>query len=191
MDEPVGEDVWRKFLADTERAILASAPREPAAAERGRGRTTAPPPPPVPPPPSRAPYADTVGEPWQPEEPRSRPAWGELDRGGRLRRAGRVAGTAAAVALALTAWSQWAGGPVAPVEGPADTIGRPLEETPFGLPPEASPPASTAPAAPAASAVPVAPAASVAPAVPVATGAPDAPASAGPALYAPSGTPGG
>ncbi|WP_237546063.1 hypothetical protein [Streptomyces sp. SID5606] len=139
----VPEHVWRMFLEDDERAIRATAPREPAARDRIPGL---PPAPPATGPGAAAeplgvrpgPFAGTVGEPWRPEEPRPAPAWRGLDRRARLRRAGRVFGTAATVALALTAWSQLATGPATPGRAPADTIGRPLDDSPV-LPTLASP----------------------------------------------------
>ncbi|MGI5423460.1 hypothetical protein [Streptomyces sp. CA-179760] len=96
-DEPDGvfslaEDVWRRFLSDTEDAIRASAPREPSARERAAGRQFQPP--------------HTVGDLWQPEELWVRVAWRDLNRRAKARRVGRVVATAAAVAVALGAWSQ-------------------------------------------------------------------------------------
>ncbi|MFC8868633.1 hypothetical protein ACFUAC_13385 [Streptomyces sp. NPDC057148] len=130
---PVSEDVWRKFLEDDERAIRASAFREPAARERTPGWRPVPPP-------------AAVGELWRPEDPWPGPGWRELDGRARVRRIGRVLGTAAAVALALTAWSQLSTGPGTPPGGePADTIGRRLEESP--VLPSAATPAPTASAA--------------------------------------------
>ncbi|MFD8150950.1 hypothetical protein ACFY3O_23815 [Streptomyces sp. NPDC001046] len=86
------DEVWQRFLADSESAIRATAPREPSARERAQGRRPQPP--------------QTVGDLWQPDEPRARVAWRDLDHRGRMRRAARFAVTAAAVALALGAWSQ-------------------------------------------------------------------------------------
>ncbi|MGC9379680.1 hypothetical protein [Streptomyces sp. MH13] len=120
----VPEHVWRQFLEDDERAIRASAPREPAARERSPGWRPGPP-------------FDVVGEPWHPEDPWTGPAWRELGGRARIRRVGRVVGTAAAVALALTAWSQLSTGPGAPGGEPAETIGQHLEESPL-LPTAAS-----------------------------------------------------
>ncbi|AKZ58128.1 Membrane protein [Streptomyces ambofaciens ATCC 23877] len=142
---PVPEDVWRRFLQDDERAIRASAPREPSARERTPGWRPGP-----------APAG--VGEPWHPEDPRTGPAWRELDTRARLRRTGRVIGTAAAVALALTAWSQLSAGPGTPGGGPADTIGRrpesPVPPTAASLAPAASGSAGPAVFQPVPSAVP-------------------------------------
>ncbi|MFG2683638.1 hypothetical protein [Streptomyces sp. NPDC048392] len=203
----VPEYVWRLFLEDDERAIRASAPREPATRDRTPGRRPDPsagPERPVgpesrgaaespggreprggpqpgdvqasqegPQPPSAVPGrdagpdtsrdagpdtgrdtgpdarpwpsarpgrstrpgpsghpSDTVGEAWRPEDPWRGPAWRELDGRARLRRAGRVLGTAAAVALALAAWSHLSTGPVAPGTAPAETIGQHREESP-------------------------------------------------------------
>lgn len=139
----VPEDVWRRFLEDDERAIRATAPREPAARDRIPGLPPAPPatrPGPAAEPLAvrPGPFAGTVGEPWRPEDPRRAPAWRELDRPARLRRAGRVVGTAAVLALALTAWSQLATGPASPGREPAETIGRRLDDSPV-LPTLASP----------------------------------------------------
>ncbi|MFJ4979395.1 hypothetical protein ACIP6X_29360 [Streptomyces coeruleorubidus] len=93
---PVPDDVWLRFLTDSEHAIRASAPREPSARERAAGRQLQPP--------------HTVGDLWQPEDPGVRVAWRDLDRRARTRRVGRVVATAAALALALGAWSQLSAG---------------------------------------------------------------------------------
>ncbi|MFB6550639.1 hypothetical protein [Streptomyces sp. NPDC056405] len=171
-DQPGGtpsvpEYVWRQFLEDDERAIRASALREPAARDRTPGWRPRPPG-----------GADThthtdapaarpsgvVGELWHPEDPWTGPAWRALDGRARVRRVGRVIGTAAAVALALTAWSQLSTGPGTPGGGPAETIGQHLEESPVlespvlptaaSLAPTASGDASPAVFEPAPSAVP-------------------------------------
>ncbi|MET9680495.1 hypothetical protein [Streptomyces coeruleorubidus] len=93
---PVPDGVWLRFLTDSEHAIRASAPREPSARERAAGRQLQPP--------------HAVGDLWQPEDLWVRVAWRDLDRRARVRRVGRVAATAAAVALALGAWSQLSAG---------------------------------------------------------------------------------
>ncbi|WDV49317.1 hypothetical protein PV963_02150 [Streptomyces coeruleorubidus] len=93
---PVPDDVWLRFLTDSEHAIRASAPREPSARERAAGRRLQPP------------YA--VGDLWQPEDLWVRVAWRDLDRRAKVRRVGRVVATAAAMALALGAWSQLSAG---------------------------------------------------------------------------------
>ncbi|MFF0683108.1 hypothetical protein ACFYVW_31620 [Streptomyces tendae] len=133
----VPEYVWRQFLEDDERAIRASAPREPSARDRVNGRRPQEPSvdhPGHPDHPGRPGHFDrargTVGEAWRREETWAGTPWRELDGRARLRRVGRVAGTAAAVALALTAWSQLSTGPAGPGGEPAETIGRPLEESP-------------------------------------------------------------
>ncbi|MEU9631005.1 hypothetical protein ACFZDB_31675 [Streptomyces luteogriseus] len=89
---PVPDEIWLRFLTDSESAIRLSAPREPSARERAAGRQLQPP--------------HAVGDLWQPEDLWVRVAWRDLDRRSKVRRAGRVAATAAAVALALGAWSQ-------------------------------------------------------------------------------------
>lgn len=88
----VPDEVWLRFLTDSESAIRASAPREPSARERAAGRQPQP--------------AHTVGDLWQPEDLWVRVAWRDLDRRARTRRVARVVATAAAVGLALGAWSQ-------------------------------------------------------------------------------------
>lgn len=88
---PIPDDVWLRFLTDSEHAIRASAPREPSARERAAGRRLQPP--------------HAVGDLWQPEDLWVRVAWSDLDRRAKVRRVGRVVATAAAVALALGAWS--------------------------------------------------------------------------------------
>ncbi|MFD8522685.1 hypothetical protein ACFV2D_22125 [Streptomyces capillispiralis] len=127
------EDVWQRFLTDTEHAIRATAPREPSARRRVPGAW--------PPPPhtgGTGPGPDTgsepVGELWRPDDPWDGPSWRDLDGRARLRRAGRVVGTAAAVALALAAWSQLSTGAGAPAEGPGDTVLQQSEEAPAELP---------------------------------------------------------
>ncbi|WP_435282913.1 hypothetical protein [Streptomyces koelreuteriae] len=96
-DQPDGvpsipDEIWLKFLSDSECAIRASAPREPSAKERAAGRLLQPP--------------HAVGDLWQPEDLWVRVAWRDLDRRAKARRVGRVVATAAAVAVALGAWSQ-------------------------------------------------------------------------------------
>ncbi|WP_395573282.1 hypothetical protein [Streptomyces sp. BK79] len=158
----VPEYVWRKFLEDDERAIRASAPREPAALDRTPGWRPGPPDGTATPPAGRVPSGrsrDPVGELWHPEDPASDRAWRDLDGRARLRRIGRVVGTAAAVALALTAWSQLSAGSGTPGGGPAETIGQRLEESPLlptaaSLAPTASGSASPAAFAPTPSTVP-------------------------------------
>ncbi|MFG2325649.1 hypothetical protein [Streptomyces sp. NPDC048568] len=160
---PVPEHVWRLFLEDDEHAIRASAPREPSARDRTPGWQPGPPASgPLGPPyarPAPAPAPGTVGEAWRPEDPWAGPGWRELDRRARLRRIGRVIGTATAVALALTAWSQLSTGPGTPGGEPADTIGRRLDESPAlptlaSLAPTESGTASPAAFAPAPTAIP-------------------------------------
>lgn len=128
------DEVWRKFQLDSEEAIRASAaPREPSARDRTPGwrpvRAAAGP-------------AESVGELWQPDDPDPEPAWGELDGRARFRRAVRVLATAAAVALALTVWSQLTTGSDTPSGGPGDSLVERVEEAPATLPTAAPAPAS-------------------------------------------------
>ncbi|MET7319798.1 hypothetical protein [Streptomyces sp. NPDC005549] len=148
----VPEYVWRLFLEDDERAIRASAPREPSARDRTPGWRPEEPPADrsdLPELPDQSGTSDrargTVGEAWRREETWAGPAWRELDGRARLRRMARVAGAAAAVALALTAWSHLSTGPATPGGGPAETIGRRLEESPALPTPASLAPASLAP----------------------------------------------
>ncbi|MFJ4749383.1 hypothetical protein [Streptomyces albogriseolus] len=132
------DDVWQRFLMDSEQAIRTSAPREPSALQRAAGRS------PRPARPSRPPRHDTpdaVGDLWQPDDPWEGPAWRDLDGRARLRRIGRVVGTAVAIALALGAWSQLSTGAGAPAEGPGDTVLQQSEEAPVTLPSGRSVPA--------------------------------------------------
>ena len=149
-------DVWLKFLADTERAIRESAPKEPSARERASAR---------PPrrldagrqqPPGRRPdhaptddRADAVGEVWQPESPG--PAWRELDGPARLRRAGRVIATAAAIGLALGAWSLLSTTAGDPAQEPGVGRVQDVEEAPAAFPTTSPGPTAAA----SASAVPI------------------------------------
>ncbi|WP_432156987.1 hypothetical protein [Streptomyces sp. bgisy153] len=136
------EDVWLKFLADTEGAIRDSAPRELSARERARraagGEDRQP----------KGPTVDAVGSLWVPEGPRPAPAWRELDGPARARRVVRVLATAAAVALALCAWSWLSTGAGAPAGGPGDPSARHLEEA-SEEPPQAGPSAALVPPVPA------------------------------------------
>ncbi|MEU2896587.1 hypothetical protein ACWC4E_22580 [Streptomyces sp. NPDC001273] len=141
----VPEDVWQRFLTDTEHAIRATAPREPSAHQRTAR--------PAPPPHARAPKADTgvaasVGDLWRPDDPWEGPSWRDLDRRARVRRVGRVVGTAAAIALALGAWSLLSTGAGTPVEGPGgDSVLQQSEVAPAELPTAATsrPPGFTSP----------------------------------------------
>lgn len=135
----VPEDVWQRFLSDTEHAIRATAPKEPPAHQRtarphaGAAREDAAP--------------ASVGDLWRPDDPWEGPSWRNLDRRAKLRRTGRVVGTAAAIALALGVWSQLSTGAGTPVEGPdGDTVLQQSEVAPADLPTAASePPGFTSP----------------------------------------------
>ncbi|GAA3506380.1 hypothetical protein GCM10019016_134950 [Streptomyces prasinosporus] len=144
------EDVWQRFLTDDEHAIRASAPREPSARQRASGRW--------PQPPrtddgteQRYAAADAVGDLWRPDDPWEGPSWRDLDGRGKVRRAGRVVGTAAAIALALGAWSQLSTGAGAPAGTTGDTVLQQSEDAPAELPTATSRPAG--PASPSASSV--------------------------------------
>ncbi|MFI1564284.1 hypothetical protein ACH4ZX_14735 [Streptomyces sp. NPDC020490] len=132
---PVPEDVWRRFAADSERAIRRSAPREPSARERlsgasvrfapdganrERGAGHAP--------------SDAVGELWQPQELTAGPAWRDLDGPGRRRRVCRVLGTVAAVVLLLSAASHLSTGPRQGRGVPGGTTLQQSEDVPAGSP---------------------------------------------------------
>ncbi|WP_437007163.1 hypothetical protein [Streptomyces sp. enrichment culture] len=135
----LSDDVWQRFLMDSEQAIRASAPKEPSAVQRAAGRSpNLPPPTPAKPPRHDAP--DVVGDLWQPDDPWEGPAWRDLDARARLRRMARVVGTAAAIALALGAWSQLSTGAGTPAEGPGGTVLQQSEEAPVTLPPGTSVP---------------------------------------------------
>ncbi|WP_320773589.1 hypothetical protein [Streptomyces sp. CRN 30] len=132
------DEVWEKFLTDSEDAIRASAPREPSARER------------TPALPARSPAtSDAVGELWLPDDPAPEPSWHELDRRARVRRAVRVFATAAAVVLALTVWSRLGTGTGSPAGDPdATTVER--VEAPVELPTAAPPsPSAVVPPSPA------------------------------------------
>ncbi|MFE9773269.1 hypothetical protein ACFYOV_16625 [Streptomyces sp. NPDC005931] len=152
----VPDDVWQLFLGDTEHAIRASAPREPSAHQRARGA--------LPQAPrtgggdrddraERDHAVDAVGDLWRPDDPWEGPSWRELDARARLRRVGRVAGTAAAIALALGAWSQLSTGAGTRDEGPAGTVLQQSEEAPAELPTATSVPSGPASPEPSASEV--------------------------------------
>ncbi|MEU7470097.1 hypothetical protein AB0A94_16475 [Streptomyces sp. NPDC044984] len=119
------EDVWQRFLTDNERAIRATAPREPSALQRTRAGGGVP---------REDAGVEAVGELWHPDDPWDGPSWREMDRRARLRRVGRVVGTAAAIALALGAWSQLSTGAGTPDGKPGDTVLQQSEEAPAELP---------------------------------------------------------
>ncbi|MGP2437216.1 hypothetical protein [Streptomyces sp. JW3] len=127
------DEVWQKFLTDSEDAIRASAPREPSARDRTPGWR---------PPPAATGPTEAVGELWRPDDTEPEPAWRELDGRGRLRRVARVLVTAAAVVVALTVWSQLTSDSQAPSGGPGDSLVERLENAPAGLPTAAPAPAA-------------------------------------------------
>lgn len=167
------DEVWQRFLADSESAIRASAPREPSARERigtdavtgtGAGAETGTPggttprvmpsPPPVPPPSappsgSSASFAgEPVGELWQRVESGSAPAWRELDRRGRLLRAGRLLVAVAAVATMVGMMSWLPSNSGTPNRELRETAVRQTVETPGEQPATRTLPAGLATARP-------------------------------------------
>ncbi|MEU4654529.1 hypothetical protein AB0G32_11350 [Streptomyces sp. NPDC023723] len=127
------DEVWQKFLTDSEDAIRASAPREPSARDRTPGWRPLP---------ATPGPAETVGELWRPDDTEPEPAWRELDGRGRCRRVARVLVTAAAVVVALTVWSQLTSESQVPSGGPGDRLVERLEEAPATLPTAAPAPAA-------------------------------------------------
>ncbi|WP_051901358.1 hypothetical protein [Streptomyces aureus] len=108
------EEVWQKFLTDSEEAIQAHAPREPSAFERTgprlhaspdtsdafwRGTEEDNPHEAVRSGPQR--YQDAVGELWQPEDTWTGPVWGDMDARAKRRRVGLVLGSAVAIVVLL------------------------------------------------------------------------------------------
>ncbi|WP_328349406.1 hypothetical protein OG800_01825 [Streptomyces sp. NBC_00445] len=135
------EEVWLKFLTDSEGAIRRSAPKEPSARERAPGphpRTAgadrAGPRTRYPHDESASSGMDAVGDLWQPDDAWPGPPWRNLDRRARLRRVGHVIATAAAVALALGAWSWFSTSAGTPDDATDDIIVQQLEDLPHELP---------------------------------------------------------
>ncbi|MEU9207754.1 hypothetical protein AB0D27_07305 [Streptomyces sp. NPDC048415] len=129
------EEVWLKFLTDSEPAIRTSAPREPSAQERAPGWPTRPlkadatvRQAPLP----RDPIG-AVGELWHPDDPWAGPSWRAMGTRARFRRGVRVIATATAITLALLAWSQLSTRADTPHDGPGDTVQQ-LDEAPADLP---------------------------------------------------------
>lgn len=107
----IPDEVWQKFLEDSERAIRDFAPREPSARERaalvgphrldtgvageqaGPGRH--------PRDEARQEEIEAIGELWQPTDVRADPAWRDMDSRARRRRVGRVLGAVAAIVVIL------------------------------------------------------------------------------------------
>ncbi|MCX4740937.1 hypothetical protein ACK389_00240 [Streptomyces antibioticus] len=141
-DDGMPDEVWLKFLTDSERAIRASAPREPSARERAtRGESGAAA--------GGSGSEGPVGELWQPGETSADPAWRDLDTSARLRHAGRLVATAVAIALALAAWS-WLSTSAGVPDAPGDGTVQQSERTPLpALPrtPESASLSSSLPAA--------------------------------------------
>ncbi|MER6619223.1 hypothetical protein [Streptomyces sp. NPDC000931] len=134
-----GGDVWLKFLADNERAIHDSAPREPSARERAIAQ------------PPRHPCVDrrdadhprldqkpadgpseTVGDLWQPDS--AQPTWRGLDTPSRLRHTARLIVTGAAICLALAAWSILSTTAGTPGHDPGRRTTQQVEDAPAAVP---------------------------------------------------------
>lgn len=122
----VPDEVWQKFLTDSESAIRRSAPKEPSALERTAL--------------ARRELSDAdgaavaVGELWQPEDRWGGPAWRDMDRRARRRRVGRAVGTLAALALLFGALSLLPASSRNPYQNPGGIVSQPSEEAPEGLP---------------------------------------------------------
>ncbi|MCX5006706.1 hypothetical protein OHB05_29400 [Streptomyces sp. NBC_00638] len=137
------DEVWQKFLNDSEHVIRASAPEEPSALQR----TT---------PEHRAPLGadahcrpgqcrnlirpadsgseqhlqDAVGELWQSEAPAPGPAWKDMDGRARRRRVARALVTVAAILALLKTASYLPTGSDNPSGGSADATSQQSENTP-------------------------------------------------------------
>jgi hypothetical protein len=134
--DAVPDEVWQKFVTDSESAIRRSAPREPSARER-----TAP---------ARRERWDvkipadgtagavgsagTVGELWQPEDRWGGPVWRDMDSRARRRRVGRAVGAVAALALLFGGLSLLPASSRNPYQDPGGTISQQSEEAPEDLP---------------------------------------------------------
>ncbi|MEV6958028.1 hypothetical protein AB0M97_02255 [Streptomyces sp. NPDC051207] len=132
---PVPDEVWHKFLTDSENAIRESAPREPSARER-----TAPKRPEgLERPDAKTPTGvdvtvGAVGELWQPEDRWGGPAWRDMDSRARRRRVGRAVGTVAALALLFGALSLLPASSPNPYQDPGGTVSQQSERAPEDLP---------------------------------------------------------
>lgn len=150
---PLPDEVWQRFLTDNEHAIRASAPVEPSASQRAAGRR----PQPVRPAArcdAEGQEDDTtafVGDLWHPEDPWEGPSWRNLDGRARVRRVCRVIGTAAAIAVAVGAWSLLSTGAGTARQEPGETVLQQSEDIPAELPTATSPPTGLASPAPTAS----------------------------------------
>lgn len=144
---PAADEVWHRFLTDSEHAIRETAPKELSAAERGTASRTASPPSrpqggghtrrrptsPLRQRPASLDGTGAVGELWQPTEPRPHSPWRELDGRAKCRRIVRALGTAAAITLALGLCSQLAA-PGDPHDGEDDTVSQQSEQAPSAWP---------------------------------------------------------
>ncbi|MDQ8702939.1 hypothetical protein RCO28_10625 [Streptomyces sp. LHD-70] len=111
-DEQPGlpDDVWQRFLHDSEAAIRRTAPREPSARERATmpGTAVAP----------SAAGGDAIGELWHPRPERERAAWRDLDGRGRLGRTARALGAVAVFVAVLATVSHLPNAPAPQADRP-------------------------------------------------------------------------
>lgn len=151
---PVPDEVWQRFLTDSEPAIRRTAPRELSARERtapARPRHLLDPrerparkaePPPVHGA-SVSPYeAEAVGELWQAADPWPGPPWRDLDGRARRHRAGRVLGTAAAITVVLGLFALLTA-PDSSYDEQGDSISQQSEQAPTRWPTTAATPNAT------------------------------------------------
>ncbi|MGW5974145.1 hypothetical protein ACWFQQ_29435, partial [Streptomyces sp. NPDC055185] len=93
----------------------------------------------------------SVGDLWHPEDPWEGPSWRNLDGRARVRRVCRMIGTAAAIAVAVGAWSLLSTGAGTARQEPGETVLQQSEDIPAELPTATSPPTGLASPAPTAS----------------------------------------
>ncbi|MFE1248008.1 hypothetical protein [Streptomyces sp. NPDC058735] len=138
------DEVWLRFLTDSESAIRACALKEPSADERVSGRAPRPAadreterprpladghddhPSPV--------GSEAVGALWQRDYMTAGPAWRDLDGRARLRLVGRAVTTAVAIALALVVWSRLSPDSGTGTGEPTGDVVQQLEDAPGDLP---------------------------------------------------------
>ncbi|MEV3930611.1 MULTISPECIES: hypothetical protein [unclassified Streptomyces] len=133
------DEIWRRFLEDSEHAIRRTAPREPSARERIEAADQ-----------FRAAYdpsasqarseIEAVGDLWQPTAAPVRPPWRTLDGRGRLWRATRIVGTVSALIAVLATMSRLSTGPTLRTEPHIGVTLEQSEEASDGLRPTAPSP---------------------------------------------------
>ncbi|MBO1329984.1 hypothetical protein [Streptomyces sp. VRA16 Mangrove soil] len=127
------DEMWRRFLKDSERAIRRTAPREPSARERaeaagrhgdsGDARE------------GSVPVGfELVGEAWQPDPNPAYAPWSDLDGRGRLRRAATLLGVCAVLVAALASVARLPIGAGPDAGRPAGVHLGQTEEASDGLP---------------------------------------------------------